>query len=47
MSAPVNTASTPGRALAASVSIEVITACASGERTIAAKSIPGRTMSST
>jgi hypothetical protein len=46
MSSPVKTASTPGRALAASVSIETIFACASGERTIAAYSMPGRTMSS-
>ena len=47
MSSPVYTASTPGRARAASVSIERMRAWASGERTIAANSIPGRTMSST
>jgi hypothetical protein len=46
-SSPVKTASTPGCALAAVVSIETIRAWASGERTIAAYSMPGITMSST
>ena len=45
-SSPVNTATTPGAALASDVSIEVIVACASGERTTAMCSIPGRAMSS-
>jgi hypothetical protein len=42
----VNTAATPGCARASCVSIEVMRACASVDRTIAAYSIPGRFMSS-
>ena len=46
MSSPVNTALMPGRAVAAELSIETILALASGERTIAAHSVPGSEMSS-
>ncbi len=46
MSSPVNTATTSSRAAAAEVSIEVIRACASGERTMAAHRVPGTVMSS-
>ena len=46
MSSPVSTATTPVRSLAAVASIDVIAACASGERMIAACSVPGRLMSS-
>ena len=46
MSSPVSTATTPSRSSAAEVSIEVIAACASGERTTTACSMPGRLMSS-
>ena len=42
----VYTATTPGAALASEVSIETMSAWASGERTTAMCSIPGRTMSS-
>ena len=42
----VNTATTPGMPRASSASIEVMLACASGERTTDMCSIPGRTMSS-
>jgi hypothetical protein len=42
----VSTATTPSRSLAAEVSIDAIAACASGERTTAAYSIPGSWMSS-
>jgi hypothetical protein len=45
-SSPVRTATTPSRSFAAAVSIDAIAACASGERTIAAYSIPGSWMSS-
>ena len=47
MSSPVNTACTPCRASAPDLSIEAILACASVERTKAAWSMPGTTMSST
>ena len=40
------TAATPGSASAADVSIELIFACANGERRIAACTIPGSRMSS-
>ena len=43
---PVNTAWTPGNAFASLVSIDVIFACASGERTNAAHSWPVTLMSS-
>ena len=43
----MKTACTPSRASAADASIEVIRACASGERTNAACSMPGSAMSST
>ena len=46
MSSPVSTATTPSRAVAAEVSMEVMSACASGERTTTAWSVPGRLMSS-
>jgi hypothetical protein len=46
MSSPVSTATTPSRSLAAEVSMDVIAACASGERTTTEWSIPGRLMSS-
>ena len=46
MSSPVSTATTPLRSFAADVSIEVIVACASGERTTTRCSMPGRLMSS-
>src|SRR4051812_24325583 len=46
-SSPAYTARTPGSASAALLSSDVIFACASGERTNAAYSIPGRTTSST
>jgi len=46
MSSPVRTATTPSRSFAADVSIDVIAACASGERTTTACSMPGRLMSS-
>jgi hypothetical protein len=46
MSSPVRTATTPSRSRAADVSMEVIAACASGERTTTAWSAPGRLMSS-
>ncbi len=47
MSSPVNTAWTPSRRWVAwEVSIEVIRAWASGERTSAAQSVPGSEMSS-
>ena len=41
MSSPVSTATTPARSLAAEVSMDVIAACASGERMITAWSAPG------
>ena len=47
MSSPVKTAFTPGRASALDASIESTLACASGERTTAAQSMPGRARSST
>ncbi len=47
MSSPVKTAVMPSRAAAAEVSIEVILALASGERTNDAQSMPNRLMSST
>ena len=40
------TAATPGSASAADVSIELIFACANGERRIAMWTMPGRRMSS-
>ena len=46
MSSEVKTATTPGCASASDLSMLVIVAFASGERTIAACSIPGRYMSS-
>jgi len=46
-SSPTNTEWTSSRASAADVSIERILACASGERTIAAWSVPVIVMSST
>ena len=39
---PVSTACTPGRARAAAVSIDTIRACACGERSTAACSMPGQ-----
>jgi hypothetical protein len=44
---PVSTACTPSYASAPDVSIDSMRACASGERTNAAHSIPGSVMSST
>ena len=41
MSSPVNTAITPGARARPTASIETIFACASGERTNAACSMPG------
>ena len=46
-SAPVRTATTPGSSRAAEASTESTSACANGERTNAACSIPGSLMSST
>ena len=46
MSAPVNTAVTPGAAFAAAVSIPTMRACGRSARRIAAYSWPGRLMSS-
>ena len=43
-SRPVHTPTTPGAFRAAVVSIDVIVACASGERTMARCTIPGSTM---
>ena len=45
-SAPVNTATTPGDAFAAAVSMRVIRACACGERTNTANVCCGSTTSS-
>jgi hypothetical protein len=45
-SSPVNTPRTPSRPAAAEVSMELIAACASGERTIAIQSVAGSEMSS-
>src|SRR6516165_1066443 len=46
-SAPVNTASTPGMARAAPVSMDLIFACACGERTKTPATISGRSISAT
>jgi hypothetical protein len=46
VSSPVNTPWTPSRSRAAEASIDVMRACASGERTIAAYSAPCTAMSS-
>jgi hypothetical protein len=46
MSRPVITACTPGSASAREASIETIRACACGERSVLACSIPGSAMSS-
>src|SRR5262249_16274321 len=46
-SAPVNTASTPGMARAAPVSVDLISACACGERTKTLATIAGRWISAT
>jgi hypothetical protein len=46
-SSPVKTASTSGRSFAIDVLIDVIRACASGDRTTAAYSVPGSCRSST
>ena len=46
-SSPVNTASTPGLAAAASLSMETISACARSERTKCACAWPGRFQSET
>ena len=47
ISSPVTTATTPGSAAAADVSIESMRACAYGLRRISMWSIPGSMMSST
>ena len=46
MSSPVTTASTPSISIAAEESIELMRACATGDRRIAMWSIPGRVRSS-